>query len=166
MNFLKGRIKREDLWKLPLSLILCQLAGVVGSFFTRPDIATWYQTLNKPTFSPPNWLFAPVWISLYFLMGISLFLVLRRGGKLPEVKRALILFFVQLILNASWSILFFGLRSPLLGFIEILLLWLAILLTLKTFSRISTIGAFLLWPYFVWVSFAAILNGSIWFLNR
>jgi len=79
MNFLKGRIKRKDLWKLPLSLILCQLAGIVGSFFTRPAVATWYQTLNKPTFSPPNWLFAPVWRSLYFLMGISLFLVWRRG---------------------------------------------------------------------------------------
>ncbi len=166
MNFLKGRIKREDWWKLPLSLILCQLAGGVGSLFTRPAIATWYRTLNKPTFSPPNWLFAPVWISLYFLMGISLFLVWRREGEFPQVKRALTLFFIQLILNASWSILFFGLRSPLLGFIEIVLLWLAILLTLKTFSRISTIGSILLWPYFGWVSFAAILNLSIWFLNR
>ncbi|MGQ9637249.1 MAG: TspO/MBR family protein [Thermodesulfobacteriota bacterium] len=166
MNFLKGRIKKEDLWKLPLSIILCQLAGVVGSIFTRPAIPTWYQTLNKPTFNPPNWLFAPVWITLYFLMGISLFLVWRKGGELTQVKRALILFFIQLVLNASWSILFFGLTSPLLGFIEILILWLIILLTIQAFAQISTIGAFLLLPYFVWVSFAAVINFSIWFLNR
>ncbi len=157
---------RSHLWKLPISLILCQLAGVVGSIFTRPAIANWYWTLKKPYFTPPDWLFAPVWITLYFLMGISLFLIWQKDKGNPQVRGALFFFFIQLILNALWSILFFGLRSPLSGLIEILFLWVAILLTMERFARISRTGAFLLLPYFVWVSLAVLLNFSIWILNR
>jgi len=153
------------LWKLLVSLILCQLAGIIGSLFTVPSIPTWYQALKKPFFNPPNWLFAPVWIGLYFLMGFSLFLVWRREGELPQVKKALILFFIQLILNTTWSILFFGLRSPFLGFIELIFLWLIIFLTIQKFFKISRNGGLLFIPYFIWVSFALILNFSIWVLN-
>lgn len=159
-------MRRRDLWKLPISLILCQLAGVVGSLFTRPAIDTWYRTLKRPYFTPPDWLFSPVWITLFFLMGISLFLVWKKKGENPQARGALLLFFIQLILNALWSVLFFGLRSPLLGLVEILLLWVAILLTLHRFASISKPGAYLLLPYFVWVSFAILLNFSIWILNR
>lgn len=159
-------MRRRDLWKLPISLILCQLAGVVGSLFTRPAIDTWYRTLKRPYFTPPDWLFSPVWITLFFLMGISLFLVWKKKEENPQARGALLLFFIQLILNALWSVLFFGLRSPLLGLVEILLLWVAILLTLQRFARISKPGAYLMLPYFVWVSFAILLNFSIWMLNR
>lgn len=163
---MKEKTRRAYLWRLPISLILCQLAGVVGSFFTRPAIDTWYRTLKKPYFTPPDWLFSPVWITLFFLMGISLFLIWQKKEENPQAEGALLLFFVQLILNALWSVLFFGLRSPLLGLIEILFLWVAILLTLQRFAKISKPGAYLLLPYFVWVSFAILLNFSIWILNR
>lgn len=158
--------KRSYLWKLPISLILCQLVGVVGSFFTRPAIDPWYRALKKPYFTPPDWLFSPVWITLFFLMGISLFLIWQKKEEDPQAEGTLLLFFVQLILNALWSVLFFGLRSPLLGLIEILFLWGGVLLTLQRFARISKPAAYLLLPYFVWVSFAILLNFSIWILNR
>lgn len=151
--------------KLVISLILCQLAGIVGSFFTTPAIPTWYKTLAKPFFTPPNWLFAPVWIVLYFLMGISLFLVWEKKAKDAQAKRALIIFFIQLILNAFWSISFFGFRSPLMGFINIVFLWLAILWTMQKFWQISGLSGLFMLPYFIWVSFAAVLNFSILVLN-
>jgi benzodiazapine receptor len=154
-----------DLLRLIASLILCQLAGIVGSLFTTPAIPTWYQTLNKPPFTPPDWIFGPVWITLYLLMGISLFLVWRRTGKDPRVRGSMILFFVQLGLNAFWSIAFFGLRSPLFGLVIIFLLWIAILLTIQKFFKISRSGALLLLPYLLWVSFAVLLNVSLWVLN-
>lgn len=154
-----------DLLRLIASLILCQLAGIVGSLFTTPAIPTWYQTLNKPPFTPPDWIFGPVWITLYLLMGISLFLVWRRTGKAPRVRGSMILFFVQLGLNAFWSIAFFGLRSPLFGLVIIFLLWIAILLTIQKFFKISRSGALLLLPYLLWVSFAVLLNVSLWVLN-
>lgn len=154
-----------DLLRLIASLILCQLAGIVGSLFTTPAIPTWYQTLNKPPFTPPDWIFGPVWITLYLLMGISLFLVWRKKGQDPRVKRSMILFFAQLMLNAFWSIAFFGLRSPLFGLVIIILLWIAILLTIQKFFKISRSGAILLLPYLLWVSFAVLLNVSLWVLN-
>jgi tryptophan-rich sensory protein len=157
-------MKITDILKLIASVILCQLAGFLGSLFTIPAIPTWYQTLNKPFFNPPNWIFSPVWISLFFLMGLSLFLVWRRRGH-PKFKIALIFFFVQLILNIFWSVAFFGLRSPLLGLIDIILLWIAILLTILNFLKVSKIGGLLLIPYLIWVSFAALLNFSLWILN-
>jgi benzodiazapine receptor len=151
--------------KLALSIIICQLAGVVGSFFTTPAIPNWYSAIAKPFFTPPNWLFAPVWISLYFLMGISLFLVWRRKKEDSRVGQALLIFFVQLALNAFWSISFFGFRSPLMGFINIVFLWLAILWTMQKFLKISNLSGLLMLPYFLWVSFAAVLNFAILILN-
>jgi benzodiazapine receptor len=158
-------MRLRDIIKLISSLILCQLAGFIGSLFTTPAIPTWYRTLNKPSFNPPDWIFSPVWISLFILMGISLFLVWRRQDR-PQFITALIFFFVQLILNILWSAAFFGLRSPLLGLIDIVLLWIAILLTIQSFSKISKAAGLLLIPYFLWVSFAAVLNFSLWTLNR
>jgi benzodiazapine receptor len=150
--------------KLAASIILCQLAGFLGSLFTTPAIPIWYESLHKPFFTPPNWIFGPVWISLFILMGISLFMVWWRPDH-PKVKTALIFFFVQLILNILWSAAFFGLKFPLLGLIDIVLLWIAILLTIQSFLKVSRMAALLLVPYMVWVSFAAILNFSLWILN-
>jgi translocator protein len=157
-------VKIKDILKLVTSIVLCQLAGFIGSVFTTPTIPTWYKTLNKPFFTPPNWIFSPVWISLFILMGISHFFVWRRANH-PQFKPALIFFFVQLILNVLWSVAFFGLRSPLLGLIDIVLLWLAILLTIQYCFRISRMAGLLLLPYILWVSFAVALNFSLWIRN-
>ena len=155
----------REILKLVASVILCQLAGFWGSLFTTPAIPTWYATLKKPFFTPPHWIFGPVWISLFILMGISLFYVWRRPDH-PEFKKALIFFFVQLILNVLWSLAFFGLRLPLLGLVDSILLWMAILLTIQHFSKVSKFAGALLLPYLIWVSFATLLNFSLWILNR
>jgi tryptophan-rich sensory protein len=152
--------------KLIVSLALCQCAGLVGSVFTMSAIPTWYASIKKPPFTPPNWLFAPVWLTLYVLMGIALFLVWRKGLAVSSLRMACIIFIVQLILNALWSICFFGLRSPLIGLIVIVLLWIAILLTIILFSRVELLASYLLIPYIVWVSYAALLNASIFILNK
>ncbi len=151
--------------KLLISLLVCQCAGLIGSAFTTPAIPTWYAALQKPSFTPPNWLFAPAWITLYLLMGIAAFLVWRVGLDDRRVRVALMIFLIQLVLNALWSVAFFGLQSPLYGFIVIILLWFAILLTILKFARISSAAAWLLVPYILWVSFASALNISIWVLN-
>ena len=153
-----------EILKLVASVILCQLAGFLGSLFTAPAIPTWYATLKKPFFTPPNWIFSPVWISLFILMGISLFFVWQRQGH-PQFKKALIFFFVQLILNILWSFVFFGLRLPFLGLMDIVLLWIAILLTIQTFLKVSSFAGVLLIPYLLWVGFATLLNFSLWILN-
>jgi tryptophan-rich sensory protein len=158
-------MKFSDVLKLVASVIICQIAGFLGSLSTTPVIPTWYKTLNKPFFTPPNWIFSPVWISLFILMGISLFFVWRRSGH-SYFKPALLFFFVQLILNIFWSIAFFGLKSPLLGLIDIVLLWMAILFTILNFFKVSNFSGALLIPYLLWVSFAALLNFSLWILNR
>jgi benzodiazapine receptor len=150
-------------FKLIFSIVICQLAGVIGSFFTVSSVSTWYVTLNKPFFNPPNWLFGPVWITLYFLMGISLYLIWNNVDK--DTKSARIVFFIQLGLNTLWSLLFFGLKSPFLAFIEIIVLWLFILLNILFFYQKSKAASYLLIPYFVWVSFASVLNFSIFYLN-
>ena len=159
------KIKVIEIVKLVISIIICLLAGFIGSFFTAPAIPTWYATLNKPSFTPPNWLFAPVWTALFVLMGISAFLVWRKGLNNRQVKIALSIFSVQLILNILWSAMFFGLRSPIAGLIEIIILWVAILLTILIFFKISMTAGLLLIPYILWVSFAAVLNFFIWRLN-
>ena len=157
-------MKPTDILKLVVSVILCQIAGFLGSLFTTPAIPTWYKTLSKPFFTPPNWIFSPVWISLFILMGISLFFVWRMQDH-PQLRIALFFFFVQLILNVLWSVAFFGLRSPLLGLVDIVLLWIAILLTIQNFSKVSKFAGVLLLPYLLWVSFAILLNFSLWILN-
>jgi benzodiazapine receptor len=151
--------------KLVISLIVCQFAGFIGSVFTTPAIPTWYVSLNKPSFTPPNWLFSPVWIFLFVLMGISAFLVWSKGFDDKRVRIALSIFAVQLILNILWSAVFFGFRSPLAGLIEIAILWIAIWLTILNFFKVSKTAGLLLMPYILWVSFAAVLNFFIWRLN-
>lgn len=175
--------------KLLISIIICQLAGVIGSIFTTPSISTWYALFQKPDFMPPNWLFAPAWITLFLLMGISLYLVwaknwsVRVSESQSPAKKAwnpiseklwvgawkeensIAIFILQLILNILWSVIFFGLKLPGPAFFEILMLWFAILYTIINFYRISKIAAYLLIPYILWVTFAAFLNFSIWQLN-
>lgn len=152
--------------KLLASVAACQLAGVAGAVFTRAAIPSWYTYLKKPSFTPPNWLFGPAWITLYLLMAVAAYMVWQKGWQGPGVRRALAIFLVQLLLNVLWSPAFFGWRSPLAGMIIIVLLWLAILFTIIAFSKISQPAALLLLPYIIWVSYAAALNISIYFLNR
>jgi tryptophan-rich sensory protein len=159
------KVSLKDIFRLVVSIILCQLAGIIGSLFTASAIPGWYATLNKPSFTPPSGLFAPVWTLLYLLMGISLFLVWRSKTDPIRWKTALSVFGLQLFLNALWSVLFFGLRSPLAGLVGIICLWAAIVATIALFSRISKTAAWLLTPYFLWVSFALLLNASILALN-
>jgi tryptophan-rich sensory protein len=159
--------------RLAASILIPQLAGAVGSVITIPSINRWYRTLRKPGFNPPSSVFAPVWTILYFLMGISLYLVLdkyRSEDTPPAVKtraeKAIEVFGVQLGLNSIWSFLFFGLKSPLYGLVDIILLWISIVATIVLFAPISPVAAILLAPYIAWVSFAAVLNYSIFQLNR
>lgn len=151
--------------KLAISILICESAGFFGSFFTAPAIATWYAGLEKPSFNPPNWLFAPVWTALFFLMGISLYLIWEKKREDKRAKTAISVFALQLILNVLWSVAFFGLYSPIFGFIVIILLWFAILFTVLKFYPVSKEAAYLLLPYILWVSFAALLNFSIMRLN-
>lgn len=151
--------------KFLVSIFLCQMAGIIGIGFTSAAIPLWYNTLNKPFFNPPAWIFGPVWTLLYIMMGIALFLVWRKETQRQKKRKALLFFGLQLVLNAIWSPLFFGLRSPALGLIIIVFLWISILLTIINFYKLSKTATGLLVPYFVWVSFAAVLNFSIWQLN-
>ncbi len=146
-------------------IIVFELAGSVGSFFTAPSIPTWYAALEKPFFNPPNWLFAPVWTTLFAIMGISAFMIFREGLDKDPVRIALAVFGVQMIFNVLWSVLFFGFRNPGAAFAEILVLWTMIASCIWLFWRIDRRAALLLVPYIAWVTFAAILNYSIWILN-
>ncbi len=148
------------------SISVCFLAAGIGSVYTTPAIDTWYITLNKPFFNPPNWIFGPVWTLLYLLMGISLYLVWVTKTEKKAKRLGTIFFFIQLALNVLWSILFFGLKSPIGAFIGIILLWLAIYLTIRKFLEVSKLAGWLLIPYLAWVSFATILNLSVVLLNR
>ncbi len=159
------RSKISEILILFSSIIICQLAGFIGSIFTTSSIPTWYASLNKPSFNPPNWVFAPVWTVLYLLMGIALYLIWRKGLSDKNVKIAFMVFVFQLVLNSLWSFLFFGLESPFAAFIEIIILWIAILVSIILFFRISWIAGVLLIPYILWVSFASVLNFAIWRLN-
>ena len=159
-------MKIRDIWKLVVSIVACLAAGAIGSIFTQQAIPTWYATLEKPAFNPPNWVFMPVWTLLYIMMGVAAFLVWRKGLENRQVRIALIVFLVQLVLNASWSVVFFGLESPLYGLIVIAVLWVAILFTTLMFYRISRVAGVLMLPYLLWVTFAAVLNESVWLLNR
>jgi benzodiazapine receptor len=140
--------------------------GVVGSIFTAAAIPAWYATLVKPSFSPPDWIFGPVWTLLYLMMGIALFLIIRDGLSVRRIKVAAAVFAVQLFLNGLWSYVFFGLRSPGWALAEISALWISIAVCIVLFLRISRAAGILLVPYLAWVTFAAVLNGAIWTLNR
>ena len=147
-------------------ILVCELAGIMSSFFTTPSIPGWYAGLAKPPFNPPNWVFAPVWTILYVLMGLSAYLVYEKGQKRKEVRVALADFAGQLVLNALWSIVFFGTHQILGAVVLIVVLWAMILATMLLFSRISKAASYLLVPYILWVSFAAVLNISLYVLNR
>lgn len=146
-------------------VIISEAAGGAGSVFTTGAIANWYASLERPSFTPPNWIFGPVWTTLYFLMGIAAYLVFNEGFSKKEVKLALSVFAVQLILNVLWSFIFFGLKSPGLALFEIIVLWFSILTTIVIFYRISKPASFLLVPYLLWTTFAALLNVAIFKLN-
>jgi len=159
-------MKFNNVVKLIAAILACLLAGIIGSVFTAPSIPTWYTALNKPSLQPPNWLFGPAWTTLYILMGIALYLVWSAKATPKTKNTALMVFALQLALNAIWSIIFFGAHMTLLAFIEIILLWAAIAYTIVLFNKISRPAAYLLVPYILWVSFASYLNFAIWLLNR
>lgn len=156
----------RDSIKFVIAVTVPLVVGGLSGFATSRGVETWYPTLVKPSFNPPSWVFGPVWTMLYLMMGIAAFLVWRKGLETAGVQGALSLFVVQLALNGLWSILFFGLQSPGWALAEIVVLWLAIVATLVAFWRLTAAAGWLLAPYLAWVSFAAVLNGSIWVLNR
>lgn len=152
--------------KLIIAIIIPLLVGAISGFFTSESVNGWFTYLVKPSFNPPNWIFAPVWTTLYILMGIAHYLVWNNPDKESQVKRtAIIFYFIQLSLNFLWSLLFFNLHQPGWAFIDILLMFGMILLTIIWFRKISAVAAWLMVPYLCWVGFAAILNYSIWTLN-
>jgi translocator protein len=156
----------QKVLRIATVIITCLAVGYFSSIVTRDNIPTWYAIINKPSFNPPNWIFGPVWTTLYILMGLA-------GGMIwnkletneAAVKKAFLYFVIQLALNAAWSFLFFGLHNTLLASIEVVLLWLVIFETYKQFKVIDKIAGYLLIPYLAWVGFASILTISIWYLN-
>jgi tryptophan-rich sensory protein len=149
--------------KLFISLLLPQIAGGLGAFFTLSSVQSWYLTLNKPSWNPPSWLFGPVWTTLYVLMGIACFLIWK--SEHPRKKQVLTLYFLQLFLNSLWSPAFFGAQNPMLGILVIVPMWASILACILLFRKINTWAAVLMIPYLLWVSFATVLNATIWYLN-
>ncbi len=158
-------MKGKNILTIIAALAIPQIAGAIGSLFTFQAIPTWYATIIKPELAPPNWVFGPVWTTLFLLMGLASYLVWKRGWERRDVKIALSVYVVQLALNTIWSILFFGIPSPQLAFYEIVLLWLSIATNIVLFYRISKAAGLMLVPYIAWVSFAGYLNYSIWMLN-
>lgn len=157
--------RSRDLSLLAFFVIGCLLVGGISGFFTTGEVDTWYPSLVKPDWNPPSWLFGPVWTILYVLMGVAAFLIYREGLEKKEVKIALGIFSVQLGLNFLWSILFFNYKNLFASFVEIVVLWVAILATIISFYRISRPAALIMIPYLLWVSFATILNYTILVLN-
>lgn len=151
-------------FKLLALILLCEGIGILGSVFTFSSVTTWYSYLNKPSFSPPNWIFGPVWTTLYFLIGVSLYLILEKKLK-KEKNKILTVFSIQLLLNLLWSIIFFGMHLPLLAFVEIVFLWGSIAWLVANFWKFSKTASLILIPYLLWVSFASILNLSLVILN-
>lgn len=148
-------------------LLMCLGAQLTGSFLTMPAVRSgWYAALKKPVFNPPGWLFAPVWTFLFFTMAVAAWMVWRRESEEPLVKPALLIFFVQLVFNVLWSAIFFSLQRPGAALADIVILWLLILAVVLIFYRIRRPAAWLLVPYLLWVLFAAVLNSTIWWLNR
>lgn len=159
-------MKTKTIFTFFIAIIIPQIAGAIGSIFSFSSIPTWYRVLIRPSIAPPNWVFGPVWTTLFLLMGISSFIIYQKGINRPDVRRALYVFFIQLILNATWSILFFGLNDIGAALIEIVGLWVIILANIILFWRISKIAGYLLIPYILWVSFASYLNYTFFILNN
>ena len=157
----------SKIMKILVMVATCLAVGFFAGLFTQAGVREWFPMLAKPSFNPPNWVFAPVWSLLYILMGIAAGLVWSRMDvEHDRVRRSLVYFWIQLALNALWSALFFGLRNPFLALIEIVLLWLMIYETWFRFKRIDKTAGWLFVPYLAWVTFASALNLSIWWLNR
>lgn len=157
----------NKLTRILSAVVTCLVVGYFSGIVTRSAITTWYPTLIKPSFNPPNWVFAPVWSMLYIMMGIAAGLVWDRIDFEKEtVRKALQFFSIQLALNAMWSYLFFGMKNPMLAGVEIIILWLMIYETYFIFSKVNKISGYLLIPYLLWVGFATVLNASIWWLNK
>ena len=152
--------------KLVISVAVPLAVGGLSGFATARGVADWYPTLTKPTFNPPAWIFGPVWTVLYIMMGVAAFLVWRKGLEVDGVRVALTVYAVQLALNGLWSILFFGMQAPGWALVEIILLWIAIGVTTVLFWRVAMPAGVLLLPYWGWVTFATVLNASLWWLNR
>ncbi|RDY59449.1 TspO/MBR family protein [Flagellimonas nanhaiensis] len=150
---------------IAICIVICLLIGFLSSFATQSSVNDWYVALNKPSFNPPNEIFAPVWSVLYILMGVSAGIVWSKGFHHVWVKTALYHFGFQLLLNALWSIVFFGLKNPFLALLVIIGLLSLIMLTIRWFKVVSKLAAYLLIPYLLWVCFAALLNYKIWELN-
>lgn len=160
----QSRSPGQSLAALGLSLLLCLTAGGIGAWATNSEIPTWYAGIAKPSWNPPNWIFGPVWTTLYVLMAVAAWLIWRRDG-FSRGRWPLTLFAIQLGLNTLWSFLFFGMHNPGLAAVEIVLLWLAILATTISFWRRSPVAGALLVPYLAWVGFATVLNVTIWRMN-
>ena len=153
--------------RIAIVVIICLAVGYLSGMVTRASITTWYPTLVKPSFNPPNWIFAPVWTSLYVMMGVAAGLIWNQiTTQKAAVTKALQFFTIQLVLNALWSYLFFGLHNLMLATIEVVLLWLMIFETHSQFAKINKTASYLMLPYLAWVSFASVLTASIWWLNR
>jgi tryptophan-rich sensory protein len=181
-------MRKSDWLKLVVSLVIPQIAGWIGSIFTIPAITSWYSTLNKATLNPPSWIFGPVWTALFLLIGVSLFIVWKKNWQVqnslftgegkswnPWTKRfwsgdwqkanIIAIFWIQLVLNVVWSVIFFGLHQPGLSFFELIALWFSILYLIINFYRVSKTAAWILLPYILWVMFAGYLNWAIWMGN-
>lgn len=157
-------MKKGINWKrLIISIFIAQAAGILGSLFTFQAIPTWYAGLNQPPITPPNWLFGPMWLSLYTLIGTSFYIIWEKG--LKKNRTALVLYSIQLVLNALWSFIFFGLQNLTFGLIEIVFLWYFILATIIEFRTIDKSASYLLFPYLAWVTLATILNFAFVWLN-
>jgi translocator protein len=161
-----GTITIQSYPKLIAAILSCLILGSLGSLVTTNGPGSWYASLQKPFFAPPNWVFAPVWITLFILMGTALYLVWQCGTENRDVQIALGIFGLQFFFNMLWSFLFFGLRSPLLGLIDIIVLWMMIAATTGAFYRVKKSAAYLLIPYIAWVTIALALNAAVYFMNR
>jgi len=161
----EGAFNRQSILILIGAVLLCNCAGLLGAMVTKTGPGSWYESLVKPSFNPPSWLFAPVWTLLFILMGISLFLVIMEGRKGHDIRIPLVLFGIQLILNILWSFAFFALESPLAGLLVILSLLIFIVATMVAFFPVRKAATWLLLPYLAWVSFATVLNYAIYTLN-
>lgn len=155
----------QKIYTFLLFVFVCEMAGIIGSFFTRASVKSWFVLLNKPSFNPPSWVFGPVWTILYFMMGISAFLIFQKLNENSLAKISLIIFFVHLVFNMTWSLAFFGLQNPFLAFVNIIVLLIFIVVLIFLFYKIDKTASYLLIPYLLWTSFATILNFSIWRLN-
>jgi benzodiazapine receptor len=158
-------MKKTLTLKFLISLLLPLSLGAIAGMFTSQSVPEWYATLNRPSFNPPNWIFGPVWTSLYILMGISFFLIWKQEASKVR-NRAILIFLLQLLLNFAWSFIFFFFNLIGLALVEIILLWISIVMMLVVFYKIKPEASYINIPYLLWVTFATVLNASYYILNR